>query len=195
MNRRELLALTGASLSAGLAGCSGDDASSEPSGDGEPAEPGTDGGDESGGSDGSSEEANGSRSSISGDPLSTVDAYVGALDDSDGEAAIALLHERNRLGPGNLERNVSFYQGADVTLVERAIITTDEMEGELEVVTRGIIEVDRGEETSRVGLELRVRRSADGEWRITDGGRRWLVPDDSPRDGGSESVDEDDAAA
>jgi hypothetical protein len=200
MDRREVLALAGGGLAAALAGCSGD-ASDEQEPTPEPGtgengsddatgtddaagtddgtETGTEPDDGDGNTDDSSEVGDGGvEADIPGEPLSTVEAYVAAVDSADEKAALALLHEDSEQEPSDVSRDLEFFSGAEVVLVAHGIVKYDDPD----VVARGIIEVTREEEgSSRVGLELTLRQAADDRWLIVDGRATRL--DDSGGDG------------
>jgi len=197
MDRRDLLALAGGSLAAAVAGCLGDDSTEnvdtpEPtdtpaddpddaSDDGSDAEDGSpDGtGDDtgSGGDDGTTGD-DGSRE-IPGEPLATVDRYVEAIDNEDEEAAIDLLHEDSELTPENVARDIAFFAGADVTLVQRGFADFSERE----ITARGILDVQGKEEgPMTVGLELTLKQIPSGRWRIVDGRATRLDTGDSGQD-------------
>jgi len=205
MNRRDLLAAAGSSLAAVLAGCLGDDSDDDspddgngmengddsgPDGDATPSPTPTeddtdDGGDGStGGNDastnGSSDDGGGNALDIPGEPLVTVESYVAAIDAEDEQAAIDLLHEDSELTPDHIRQDLEFFEGADVTLTERGI--SDFQEGLLTV--RGLLDIDHPEEGQMtVGLELKLRQTSTGRWRIIDGRAVQLDTSDSGSDG------------
>lgn len=197
MDRRELLVLLGGSLTAGLAGCLGDDGNQDsdpPDGeDGARENDTANGGDsptddaasegDAGTDDGGTDDGNGAVDDtdgtnddgsnggegtveISGKPLSTVESYVAAIGNGDEQRAIALLHEDSNLTVQNVQRDLEFFSGADVTLTERGLV--DFEEGVL--TSRGILAVEReGEDSTRIGLELQLRQASTGQWLIVDG--------------------------
>ena len=203
MNRRDLLAAAGSSLVAVLAGCLGDDSDDDSPDDGNGMENGDDSGPdgdatpsptpteedgtgESGGgngtddTDGSSDDGSGNALDIPGEPLVTVESYVAAIDAEDEQAAINLLHEDSELTPDHIRRDLEFFEGADVTLTERGI--SDFQEGLLTV--RGLLDIDHPEEGQMtVGLELKLRQTSTGRWRIIDGRAVQLDTSDSGSDG------------
>ena len=203
MNRRDLLAAAGSWLAAVLAGCLGDDSdddspddgngmengeNSGPDGDATPSPMPTeeDGTGENGGgngtddTDGSSDDGGGNALDIPGEPLVTVESYVDAIDAEDEQAAIDLLHEDSELTPEHIRRDLEFFEGADVTLTERGI--SNFQEGLLTV--RGLLDVDYPEEGQMtVGLELKLRQTSTGRWRIIDGRAVQLDTSDSGSDG------------
>ena len=205
MNRRDLLAAAGSSLAAVLAGCLGDDSDDDspddgngvengddsgPDGDATPSPTPTeddtdDGGDGSTGgndasTDGSTDDGGGNALDIPGEPLVTVESYVAAIDAEDEQAAIDLLHEDSELTPEHIRRDLEFFEGADVTLTERGI--SDFQEGLLTV--RGLLDIDHPEEGQMtVGLELKLRQTSTGRWRIIDGRAVQLDTSDSGSDG------------
>lgn len=171
MDRRELLALLGGSLAAGLAGCLGDDTDDSSTGESTPGDGSTDGtGDDTGsgtdGDDGADDDDGDDVQEIPGEPLATVDQYVDAIDNENEQAAVDLLHEDSELTAEDVARDLEFFAGADVTLVERGFADF----GESEITTRGILEVREMEEgPMTIGLELTLEQTPSGRWRITDG--------------------------
>lgn len=175
MDRRELLVLLGGSLAAGLAGCLGDDEnqdSSPPDGEDGAGENDTaNGGDsptDNATSEGDAGTDDGGEGTVDvpGKPLSTVEAYVAAIGNGDEQRAVALLHEDSNLTVGNVQRDLEFFSGADVTLTEQGL--ADLEEGVL--TSRGILAVEReGEDSTRIGLELQLRQASNGQWLIVDG--------------------------
>ena len=203
MNRRDLLAAAGSSFAAVLAGCLGDDSDDDSPDDGNGMENGDDSGPdgdatpsptptegdgtgENGGGNGtddtgeSTDDGSGNALDIPGEPLVTVESYVDAIDTEDEQAAIDLLHEDSELTPEHIRRDLEFFEGADVTLTERGI--SDFQEGLLTV--RGLLDVDHPEEGQMtVGLELKLRQTSTGRWRIIDGRAVQLDTSDSGSDG------------
>ncbi|PSQ38388.1 hypothetical protein BRD08_01285, partial [Halobacteriales archaeon SW_10_66_29] len=130
--------------------------------------------------DGSSDDGSGNALDIPGEPLVTVESYVDAIDAEDEQAAIDLLHEDSELTPDHIRRDLEFFEGADVTLTERGI--SDFQEGLLTV--RGLLDIDHPEEGQMtVGLELKLRQTSTGRWRIIDGRAVQLDTSDSGSDG------------
>ena len=202
MNRRDLLAAAGGALAVAVGGCLGDDSDdspddgngmengddSGPDGDATPSPTPTEGdgtGETGGGNgtddtDGSSDDGSGNALDIPGEPLVTVESYVDAIDAEDEQAAIDLLHEDSELTPDHIRRDLEFFEGADVTLTERGI--SDFQEGLLTV--RGLLDIDHPEEGQMtVGLELKLRQTSTGRWRIIDGRAVQLDTSDSGSDG------------
>ena len=203
MNRRDLLAAAGGALAVAVGGCLGDDSDDDSPDDGNGMENGDDSGPdgdttpsptptegdgtgENGGgngtddTDGSSDDGGGNALDIPGEPLVTVESYVDAIDAEDEQAAIDLLHEDSELTPEHIRRDLEFFEGADVTLTERGI--SDFQEGLLTV--RGLLDVDHPEEGQMtVGLELKLRQTSTGRWRIIDGRAVQLDTSDSGSDG------------
>ena len=216
MNRRDLLAAAGSSLAAVLAGCLGDDSDDDSPDDGNGMENGDDSGPdgdatpsptpteedgtgENGGGNStddtgeSTDDGGGNALDIPGEPLVTVESYVAAIDAEDEQAAIDLLHEDSELTPEHIRRDLEFFEGADVTLTERGI--SDFQEGLLTV--RGLLDIDHPEEGQMtVGLELKLRQTSTGRWRIIDGRAVQLDTSDSGSDGqdGGQSDGDDQSA-
>jgi hypothetical protein len=175
MDRRELLVLLGGSLTAGLAGCLGDDENQDsdpPDGEDGAGENDTANRGDSPTDDAASEGDAGTDDGgegtveIPGKPLSTVESYVAAIGSGDEQRAIALLHEDSDLTVQNVQRDLEFFSGADVTLTEQGLVDFEE-----DVLTsRGVLAVEReGEDSTRIGLELQLRQASTGQWLIVDG--------------------------
>jgi len=212
MDRRELLALLGGSLAAGSAGCLGDDSDDEDgdatdngtsddtddgsTGESAPGDGSTDKtGDDTGsgtdsgtGGDGTDDGDDGVQE-IPGEPLATVDQYVDAIDNENGQTAIDLLHEDSELTTEDVTRDLEFFAGADVTLVERGFAEF----GESEITARGILDVQGTEEgPMTIGLELTLEQTPSGRWRITDGRAVQLDTEgDESGEGGDEQGGDD----
>ncbi|PSQ63425.1 MAG: hypothetical protein BRD21_02605 [Halobacteriales archaeon SW_8_66_22] len=185
MNRRDLLAAAGGALAAVLAGCLGDDSDDDSPDDGNGMENGDDSGPDGDATpsptptegDGTGENGGGNGTDDTGE---STDDGSGNIDTEDEQAAIDLLHEDSELTPEHIRRDLEFFEGADVTLTERGI--SDFQEGLLTV--RGLLDVDHPEEGQMtVGLELKLRQTSTGRWRIIDGRAVQLDTSDSGSDG------------